>query len=84
MQNTVRKPYDSDVTDAEWALIRPLLPPHPPCGSDSTVPRRKIVNAVFYINNMAVLGVDCHTICPSGKPSMDIFARVSKRECGNG
>lgn len=27
MQNTVRKPYDSDVTDAEWALIRPLLPP---------------------------------------------------------
>lgn len=50
MQNTVRKPYDSDVTDAEWALIRPLLPPHPPCGSDPTVPRREIVNAVFYIN----------------------------------
>lgn len=45
-----RKPYDSDVTDAEWALIRPLLPLHPPCGNDPTVSRREIVNAIFYIN----------------------------------
>lgn len=50
MQTAVRKPYDSDVTDAEWALIRPLLPLHPPCGNDPTVPRREIINAIFYIN----------------------------------
>jgi putative transposase len=46
----IRTMYDSDLTDAEWALIRPLLPPHPPCGNDPTVSRREIVNAIFYLN----------------------------------
>jgi transposase len=46
----MRTMYDSDVTDAEWELIRPLLPPHPPCGNDPTVSRREIVNAIFYVN----------------------------------
>ena len=42
--------YDSDLTDAEWALIRPLLPPHPPRGNIPWVPKREIVNAIFYLN----------------------------------
>ena len=42
--------YESDLTDAEWALIRRLLPPHPPWGKDPHIPRREIVNAIFYIN----------------------------------
>ena len=50
MKMPVRPLYDSDVTDAEWALIRPLLPPHPPRGNDPRIPRREIVNAIFYIN----------------------------------
>jgi len=45
-----RSSYESDITDAEWALIRPLLPPHPPRGCDPTVSRREIVNAIFYVN----------------------------------
>jgi putative transposase len=50
MKTPTRKPYDSDVTDAEWALIRPLLPLHPPLGHDPVVSRREIINAIFYIN----------------------------------
>ncbi len=42
--------YDSDVTDAEWALIRPLVPRHPPWGHDPVISKREIVNAIFYIN----------------------------------
>ena len=50
MKASSRKSYDSALTDAEWALVRPLLPPHPPRGSDPTVPRREIVNAIFYVS----------------------------------
>ena len=32
MDATRRKPYPSDLTDAEWAIIEPLLPPPVPAG----------------------------------------------------
>lgn len=50
MSGPTRAVYDSDVTDAEWAMIRVFLPPHPPWGDDPTVSKREIVNAIFYIN----------------------------------
>ena len=46
----VRPSYDSDVTDAEWGLIRPLLPLHPPRGNLPRISRREIVNAIFYLH----------------------------------
>ena len=45
-----RKSYDSDLTDAEWSLIRPLLPRHPPWGHDPVIEKREILNAIFYLN----------------------------------
>lgn len=50
MLRTTRKPYDSDLNDAEWELIWPLLPPHPPRGNDPRVSKREIINAIFYVN----------------------------------
>ena len=50
MKTITRAAYDSDLTDKEWALIRPLLPPHPPWGHDPVISRREIVNAIFYVN----------------------------------
>lgn len=50
MLQTTRKPYDSDLNDAEWELIWPLLPPHPPRGNDPRVSKREIINAIFYVN----------------------------------
>jgi putative transposase len=46
-----RKPYPSDVTDQQWALIEPLLPGDRRCSSAGRTPevdRREIVNALFY------------------------------------
>ena len=40
--------FASDVTDAEWALIEPLLPPPSPIGRPPDWPMREIVNAIFY------------------------------------
>jgi putative transposase len=44
----MRKPYRSDLTDAQWELIRPLLPPAKPGGRPRTVDLREVVNTLFY------------------------------------
>jgi transposase len=44
-----RKPYDTDVSDAEWIILEPLIPSSQPGGRPRFRDRREIVNAVFYI-----------------------------------
>jgi putative transposase len=44
----VRKAYKSDVTDEQWEVIKPLLPPAKPGGRPRTVDLREVVNALFY------------------------------------
>lgn len=44
-----RKPYPSDLKDAEWAVIKPLLPPNKPIGSPCEVELREVVNALMYV-----------------------------------
>lgn len=41
--------YPSDLTDAEWALVWPLIPPSKRGGNKRTVNIREIVNGVMYI-----------------------------------
>lgn len=43
-----RKAYPSDLTDAEWQIIEPLLPLPKAMGSPRTVNLREILNAIFY------------------------------------
>lgn len=39
--------YPSDLTDAEWALLEPMIPPVAP-GYTRTVCMREILNGIFY------------------------------------
>ena len=41
--------YASDVTDREWALIAPALPPARPGGRPRSTCLRQVVNAIFYL-----------------------------------
>ena len=41
--------YGSDLTDAEWAMLSPLLPPPSACGRHRKWSMREIVNAIFYV-----------------------------------
>jgi transposase len=41
--------YVSDLTDAEWALLAPLVPRSHPAGRRQTYPLRRIVDAIFYL-----------------------------------
>ena len=40
--------YGSDPTDAEWAILEPLLPPPRPRGRKRKWTMRQIVSAIFY------------------------------------
>ena len=41
--------YPSDLTDEEWALIEPLIPPGKSGGGKRTVNMREVVNGVMYV-----------------------------------
>jgi transposase len=41
--------YPSDMTDAEWALVEPLIPPAKRGGRKRTVDVREVLNAIFYV-----------------------------------
>jgi putative transposase len=45
-----RKPYPSDLTDAQWQLIEPLLPAARPGGRPRKTNLRAVANAIFYLN----------------------------------
>ena len=41
--------YPSDMTDAEWALIEPMIPPAKHGGRPRDVNVREVLNAIFYV-----------------------------------
>ncbi len=48
MQGAQRNPYLSDLTDAQWEFIKPLLPPD----ADTGRPRndeREVINGILYV-----------------------------------
>ena len=45
-----REPYPSDLSDQEWAIFEPLIPPAKPGGKPRTTDMREVLNAIFYVN----------------------------------
>src|SRR5262245_50767658 len=51
MSHTVaRKPYSSDLTDTQWAILEPLIPAPKHGGRPREVDMREIINAMLYLN----------------------------------
>ena len=46
---TTRASYPTDLTDAEWKRLEPLVPPPKSGGRPAKHTRREIMNAIFYI-----------------------------------
>jgi len=44
-----RRRYPTDLTDAQWAILEPLVPPPKPGGRPPKHPRRELVDAMLYI-----------------------------------
>jgi putative transposase len=45
----MRKPYTSDLSDEQWALVEPLIPPPRPGGDRRTTDMRDLVDAILYV-----------------------------------
>jgi putative transposase len=44
-----RKPYASDLTDEQWRLIEPFIPPERWGGRTRSVDVREVLNGIFYL-----------------------------------
>lgn len=44
-----RKAYKTDITDGQWQILEPLIPPAKPGGHPRTVNMREVVNSIFYV-----------------------------------
>jgi putative transposase len=51
---TKRKAYPSDISDAQWLLVEPLLPPGRHGGRHREADMREVVNAILYIARTGV------------------------------
>jgi putative transposase len=50
METSTRKSYPTDLTDAQWATLEPLVPPSKHGGRPRTVNMREIINTILYLN----------------------------------
>jgi putative transposase len=50
MQATPRKAYATDLTDEQWAILEPLIPPAKSGGRKREVNMREVVNTILYLN----------------------------------
>jgi putative transposase len=50
MDEFCRNPYPTDLTDDQWALLEPMIPPPQPGGRPRKVNMREVVNAILYLN----------------------------------
>ena len=48
-ENVARRAYPTDLSDADWAVIEPVIPVVKPGGRPARYDRREIVNAVLYV-----------------------------------
>src|SRR5919108_6277182 len=50
MAGTLRKPYLTDLTDDQGALLQPLIPLAKPGGRPRAVDMREVLNTLLYLN----------------------------------
>ena len=48
--------YPSDLTDAEWAMLAPMIPPAKRGGRPRDVNVREVLNAIFYVQQYLPTG----------------------------
>ena len=63
--------FASDLTDAEWAIVAPLLPTGSRIGRPPRWPRREIVNAIFYVLRR---GAPWRMLPPCFPPRQTVYA----------
>ena len=76
--------YDTDLTDAAWAWVAPVLPAARPGGRPRTTNLRAVLNAIFYL-----LRTGCQwrllprefPPCFEAKKSREVFVEYKTHSC---
>src|SRR6266700_2671046 len=56
-----RRSYPSDLSEREWAILEPLIPPAKPGGHPRTTDMREVINAILHLDTMGLIaGVLVH------------------------
>ena len=50
METLERKPYPTDLTDAQWTILQPMVPPSKHGGRPRTANMREVINTILYLN----------------------------------
>jgi putative transposase len=50
MTTQARKPYSTDLTDAQWDILKPLIPPQKTGGRPRTISMREVINSLLYLD----------------------------------
>jgi len=50
METPARKAYPTDLTDAQWSILEPLVPPCKHGGRPREVNMREVINTIMYLN----------------------------------
>jgi transposase len=80
MCNTVaRKPYPSDLSEAQWDLLAPFIPEPSAQATRETISRREIVNAILYLLRTGCSWRQMPHDLPNGKTAYHYF-RLWKRD----
>ena len=72
-EQTNRKRYPSDLTDAQWELLAPFIPEVSPNTTQDTIPRREIVNGVLYVLRTGCSWRQMPHDLPNGKTAYHYF-----------
>jgi putative transposase len=78
-ESSQRKPYPSDVTDAQWELIEPFIPQVSANATIPTIERRAIVNAILYVLRTGCSWRQMPHDLPNGKTAHHYFRIWSKQ-----
>jgi transposase len=75
-----RKAYSSDLTDEEWMMVEPFIPPPKLGGRPPTTDIREVLNAIFYI----LRGGCASRLLPPDFPKWQIVYDYFRRWCKSG
>lgn len=70
-----RKAYSTDLSDGQWGLIEPLMPPPKPRGRKRKVDLREVVNALLYIGRTSCQWRNLPHDFPAKSTVWDYFKR---------
>ena len=65
--------YDTDVTDAAWAWVGPILPAARPVGRPRTTNLRAVLNSIFYLLRT---GCQCEVLALAGSRLSWVFRSI--------